>query len=307
MTDRRLLARRFETARPRLHAIAQHLLGSAADADDAVQETWLRLERVDTDGLENLDAWLTTVVSRVSLDMLRAPRRTREHSWQVEPWRDEPVAVDADPAEVVARADRVNVALMVVLDTLTPAERIAFVLHDVFGQPFDEVAAVVQKSPDAARQLASRARRRLRDAPEPERAAPSRQRAIVDAWLAAAQGGDLRALLALLDENAVLHADYGTTTQTVEGAHDIAAQAVLSARLASHSTPVLIDGMPGVAAVLHGTVVSIMAFQIAGERIVGLRVLADPKRLDELGVARTLREAGYGGSTGQGRIREDFS
>jgi len=285
MTDQRMLARRFETARPRLHAIAQRLLGSPADAADAVQETWLRLARVDADQIDNLDAWLTTVVSRIGLDMLRAPRRAREYSWQVAPWRDEPTATGADPADAVARADRVNVALMVVLDTLSPAERIAFVLHDVFGQTFDEIADVVQKSPAATRQLASRARRRLRDAPVPARA-PARR--IVDAWLAAAQSGDLRALLELLDENAVLHADYGAASRTIEGAREIAAQAALSARLAANSTPILIDGMPGVAALVDGRVVSIMAFEIAGERITGLRVLADPGRLRRLGVGRTL-------------------
>lgn len=283
MTDRRILARRFEAQRPRLRAIARQLLGSDADADDAVQETWLRLERIDADQLDNLDAWLATVVSRVSLDVLRAPRRTREHSWQVEPWRDEPVAAGADPAELVARADRVNVALMVVLDTLSPDQRIAFVLHDVFGQPFEEVGDVLGKSPAATRQLASRARRRLRAAPEPD-AAPRPPRRLVDAWLAAVEGGDLRALMELLDEDAVLHADFGTSTRTIEGAREIAAEAVLAARLAAHSTPVLIDGMPGVAAVLDDEVVSIMAFEITDDRIVGLQVLADPERLAALDV-----------------------
>ena len=283
MTDRRILARRFEAQRPRLRAIARQLLGSDADADDAVQETWLRLERIDADQLDNLDAWLATVVSRVSLDVLKAPRRTREHSWQVEPWRDEPVAAGADPAELVARADRVNVALMVVLDTLSPDQRIAFVLHDVFGQPFEEVGDVLGKSPAATRQLASRARRRLRAAPEPD-AAPRPPRRLVDAWLAAVEGGDLRALMELLDEDAVLHADFGTSTRTIEGAREIAAEAVLAARLAAHSTPVLIDGMPGVAAVLDDEVVSIMAFEITDDRIVGLQVLADPERLAALDV-----------------------
>ncbi|MET0297266.1 MAG: sigma-70 family RNA polymerase sigma factor, partial [Microbacterium sp.] len=206
MTEPSALARRFETARPRLRAIARRLLGSDADAEDAVQETWLRLGRVDVDRVDNLDAWLTTVVSRVSLDMIRAPRRTRERSWHVEPWRDEPVSTGRDPAEAVEAADRVNVALMVVLDTLGPVERIAFVLHDVFGQPFDEIAEVVQKSPAATRQLVSRARRRLHAAPEPSRS-PSRR--VVEAWLTAAREGDLRALLELLDEGAVLHADFG--------------------------------------------------------------------------------------------------
>ena len=288
MSDRKILARRFETVRPRLRAIARRLLGSDADADDAVQEAWLRLERVDADAIENLDAWLTTVVSRISLDMLRAPRRSRERSWHVEPWRDEPVAPASDPADIVAAADRVNVALLVVLDTLSPAERIAFVLHDVFGQPFDEVASVLEKTPDAARQLASRARRRLRDAPGRERAARNGSRRVVDAWLAAAQGGDLRALLALLDDRAVLHADYGTSTRTIDGARDIASQATLAARLAAHSTLVRIDGLPGVAAVLEGRVVSLMAFAIEGNRITGLEVLADPARLAALGVERVL-------------------
>lgn len=281
MTDSRMLARRFESERPRLRAIATKLLGSGTDAEDAVQETWLRLDRADTVAIDNLEAWLTTVVSRISLDMLRSPRRMREHSWQVEPWRDEPIAYDADPAELVAESDRVSVALVALLELLTPAERIAFVLHDVFGQSFGEVADVLERSPDAARQLASRARRRLRGADEPVRPARSARRRIVDAWLRAVQQGDLAALLALLDDGAVLRADYGASTQTLHGAAAIAEQAVVSRRLAEHSIPILIGGRPGVAAVLAGRVVSIMAFEIMGEHIVGLDVLADPERLTE--------------------------
>ena len=288
MTDRRILARRFETERPRLRAIAVQLLGSAADADDAVQETWLRLERVDASSIDNFEAWLTTVVSRVSLDLLRAPRRTREQSWQVEPWRDEPVAVDADPAELVVQSDRISTALLVLLETLSPAERIALVLHDVFGQSFEEIAAVLERSPEAARQLASRARRRVRGADEPPRPDRERGRRIVHAWLAAARDGDLSALLSLLDDGAVLRADYGTATQVLEGAKTIAEQAVLSRRLAAHSTPILIGGRPGVAAVLNGHVVSIMAFDIVGDRIVGLDVLADAGRLEALDVRSVL-------------------
>jgi RNA polymerase sigma-70 factor (ECF subfamily) len=284
VTDPRILARRFETERPRLRAIAARLLGSTADVDDAVQETWLRLERSDADRIDNLEAWLTTVVSRVCLDLLRAPRRTREHSWQVEPWRDEPASPAADPAELAAQSDQVSVALLVLMETLSPAERIAFVLHDVFGQPFEEIATVLNRSPDAARQLASRARRRVRGAEEPARPDRERGRRIVEAWLAAARDGDIGALLALLDDRAVLHADYGTSMQVVEGARSIADQAVLSGRLAAHSTPILIDGRPGVAALLHERVVSIMAFDIVGDRIVGLEVLADPNRLAALGV-----------------------
>lgn len=284
MTDQRILARRFENERPRLRAIANRLLGSTADADDAVQETWLRLQRADTPGIENLGAWLTTVVSRVSLDLLRAPRRTREHSWQVEPWRDEPIAGEADPAEITAQSDQVSIALLILLETLSPAERIAFVLRDVFGQPFDEIATVLERSPEAARQLASRARRRVRGAQEPARPSRDRGRQIVNAWLAAAQDGNIGALLSLLDDGAVLRADYGTSTQVVEGARSIAKQAVLSGRLAAHSTPLRIDGRPGVAAMLNGHVASIMAFQIEGDRIVGLEVLADPARIRALGI-----------------------
>lgn len=288
MTDPKLLARRFETERPRLRAIATRLLGSAADADDAVQETWLRLQRVDASTIDNLEAWLTTVVSRVSLDLLRSPRHTREKSWQVEPWRDEPVAVAADPAELVAQSDRISTALLVLLETLSPAERIALVLHDVFGQSFEEIATVLDRSPEAARQLASRARRRVRGAEEPQRPEQERGRRIVRAWLAAAQDGDIGALISLLDDGAVLQADYGSSTQLVEGAKAIAEQAVLSGRLAAHSTPILIDGRPGVAAVMRDRVVSIMAFEIVDDRIVGLDVLADPKRLDALGVTSIL-------------------
>ena len=289
MTDRRILARRFETERPRLRAIAVRLLGSATDADDAVQETWLRLERTDADGIDNLDAWLTTVVSRVCLDILRAPRRTREHSWQVEPWRDEPVSIEQDPAELTAQSDQVSVALLVLMETLSPAERTAFVLHDVFGQSFDEIATVLQRSPDAARQLASRARRRVRGADVPARPNRERGRRIVEAWLAAARDGNIRALLTLLDDGAVLHADYGATTQIIEGAQSIADQAALAARLAAHSTPILIGGRPGVAAVMNGRVVSIMAFEIVDDLIVGLEVLADPKRLTALGAHEIIR------------------
>jgi RNA polymerase sigma-70 factor (ECF subfamily) len=282
MTERKILARRFETERPRLHAIATRLLGSASDADDAVQEVWLRLERSDAAAIENLAAWLTTVVSRISLDMLRAPRRTREYSWQVEPWRDEPIAIEADPADLIAQSDQVSVALLTLLELLSPAERIAFVLHDVFGQSFTEVAAVLDRSDEAARQLASRARRRLRGAEEPAGPGRVRGRRIIDAWLAAARDGDLTELLSLLDGGAVLHADYGNSTQTITGARAIAEQAVVSGRLAEHSTPILIDGRPGVAAIMKGRVVSIMAFDIDGDRITGLSVLADQARLPEL-------------------------
>lgn len=284
MDDERL-AHRFEAVRPRLRAVAWRLLGSHADAEDAVQETWLRLAGVDAAAIDNVEAWCTTVVSRVSLDMLRAPRSTRERSWQVEPWHDEPIDTSPDPADLAHRSDRINVALLVVLDVLSPAERIAFVLHDVFGEPFEEVARVLERSPAAARQLASRARRRLRDASVPARAEHRRGRSLVEAWLAAAQAGDFDALLGLLHENATLHADYGSSRQSIEGAGEIAAQAVLSARLAAHSTPVLIDGRPGVAAVLRDRVVSLMVFEIEKDRITGLHVLADPARVADVEIS----------------------
>lgn len=274
--------RHFEAERTRLRAIATQLIGPA-DAEDAVQETWLRLKRVDADEIENLPAWLTTVVSRVCLDRLRAAS-TRDRPWHVAPWRDEPATTEADPAELVARGDRVSVALHVVMETLSPAERIAFMLHDVFGQSFDDIAAVLNRSPEAARQLASRARRRVRGAPEPARTDRRRERRVVDAWLKAAQGGDFAGLLALLDDNAVLHADFGPRTQLLEGAEAIVEQAVLASRLAANSVHVLIDGRPGVAAVLHGRVASLMAFEIAGDRIVGFEVLADPARLTHVRV-----------------------
>jgi RNA polymerase sigma-70 factor (ECF subfamily) len=276
------LARRFELARPRLRAIATRMLGTGADADDAVQETWLRLARTGSSGIENFDAWCTTVISRLCLDMLRSPRSTREHSWNVELWRDEPVDPAPDLADLIDRSDRVNVALLVVLDALSPTERIAFVLHDVFGQPFDEVARALDKSPDAARQLASRARRHLRQASVPDRADRRRGRALVEAWLTAAQEGDLAALLGMLHEDATLHADYGSSTQTLLGADEIGAQAVLAARLAAHSTPVLIDGRPGVAATFGERLVSLMSFEIEDGRIVALHVLADPARIAEI-------------------------
>ncbi|GAA1447292.1 sigma-70 family RNA polymerase sigma factor [Leifsonia poae] len=286
--DQKILAKRFETARPRLLGISTRLLSSRADAEDAVQESWLRLSRSDVSQIENLDAWLTTVVSRVSLDILRAPRRTRERSWEVEQWPDDPSSPIGDPAAEAERGDQVTAALLVVLETLSPAERVAFVLHDVFGRPFDEVADALDRSPEAVRQLASRARRRVRDASDPARPDPRRARTLIDAWLQAAQRGDVTALLSLLDDGAVLRADYGTSTQLVSGAAAIAGQAVLSGRLAAHSVPVLIGGLPGVAAVLGDRVVSIMAFDLADGRIVGLEVLADPSRLAELGVAAVL-------------------
>jgi RNA polymerase sigma-70 factor (ECF subfamily) len=224
----------------------------------------------------------------VSLDLLRAPRRTRERSWQVEPWGDEPVALTGDPAMEAERSDQVSVALLVVLETLSPAERVAFVLHDVFRCPFEEIAEVLDRSVAAVRQLASRARRRLQSAHATVQPTPRHARELVGAWLVAAQHGDFTALLGLLDDDAVLRADYGASSQVIEGAQAITEQAVLSARLAAHSRPILIDRRPGVAAVLNGRVVSIMAFTIVDGRITRLDVLADATRLQHLNVGDTL-------------------
>lgn len=292
MTDENSLAERFESQRPRLRAIALQLLGSNRDADDAVQETWLRLARSDAASIENLDAWLTTVVSRICLDILGSARTRRERAWQVEPWPQEAVDPEgwADPEQAALSADRVSVALLVVLDQLSPAERIAFVLHDVFGVPFTEIARTLDRSPDAVRQLASRARHRLHGAPSAEDA-PSpgaAGRAIVAAWLAAVQEGDFGALLSLLSDGAVLYADYGTTSETLHGSAEIAAQAALAARLAAHSQPVLIDGLPGVAVVHDGRVLSLMAFTVADGRIVRLDVLADLARIATTGATEAV-------------------
>ncbi len=280
MSERADLAQRFERERPRLRQVAGHLLGSAADAEDAVQETWLRLERAE--GVANLEGWLTTVVSRVSLDLLRARRRAAERSWLVGAWPVEPADPAPGPPDLVAEADRAAGALLLVLDTLTPAERIAVVLHDVFGYSFEEVATVLERSPQATRQLASRARRRVRTAGRPARPDLRRERQVVDAWLAAVRTGDLSALLDLLHEDAVLEADFGARRQTVDGASGIGEQALLSGRLAERAIPVLIDALPGVAAVFNGRVVSLMAFHITDGRIDGLEVLADPERLGPL-------------------------
>lgn len=289
--DARLLARRFETERPQLRAVATRLLGSDADADDVVQEAWLRLGRTDPDGIDNLAAWLTTVVSRLCLDRLRARGRARERSWHVEPWRDEPVATEGDPVVEAETADEVSAALLLVLDALSPAERIAFVLHDVFDRPFDEVGDALDRSPEAARKLASRARGRLRGAPAPRRRPGRAERTVVEAWLRAVRGGDLGALLGLLDDDAVLAADYGTGAETVRGGARIARRATEFGRLAAGATPVLAGGRPAVVSVVGGRVVSVMAFEIDDGRVVRLDVLADPQRLAGLRLDGVVDEA----------------
>jgi RNA polymerase sigma-70 factor (ECF subfamily) len=278
------LAERFEADRSRLRAVAYRMLGSVSEADDAVQETWLRLSRSDTSGVENLAAWLTTVVARVSLDMLRARRSRREEPLGVHV--PEPIVSPADgvdPEHEALIADAVGLALLVVLDTLAPAERLAFVLHDMFAVPFEDIAPIVDRSPAAARQLASRARRRVRGAAPAPDADTSRQREVVDAFIAAARGGDFDALIGLLDPDVVLRADRGVAPgREVRGAREVASQALTFARLARFARPALVNGAAGFVVTQRGRPVAVAGFTVAAGRIAEIDLLADPRRLREL-------------------------
>jgi RNA polymerase sigma-70 factor (ECF subfamily) len=286
------LVERFEANRGRLRAVAYRMLGSLSDADDAVQQAWLHLSRVDTTEVRNLDGWLTTVVARVCLDMLRSRRSRREEP--LDTHLPEPVVGPADrvdPEHEALLADSVGLALLVVLETLAPAERLAFVLHDMFAVPFDEIADIVGRTSTAARQLASRARRRVQgSAPVPD-ADLSRQRAVVDAFLAAARGGDFDALVAVLDPDIVLRADRGPgvgvggrggSGRVVRGARAVAEQALAFARLASYARPALVNGAAGLVTSLDGEPLAVMGFTVTGGRIVEIDILADPARLRQL-------------------------
>lgn len=260
MDDR---AERFEAERDRLRAIASRLVGPA-EADDAVQETWLRFSRSDVGAIDEVGAWLTTVVSRVSLDQLRARQRRPATPWSVEDWDPEDAA--PSPADQVAFDDAVGVALLVVLDRLQPAERIAFVLHDVFGSPFDEIAAVLDRTPESARQLASRARRRVRGSePAEERAAA---RPVVEAFLRAAREGDLAGLVALLDPDVELRVDYGDRVESVHGSERVSARASGFADAARRARLALVDGRPGVT--LEGA--GAMTFDIREGRVRAIEI-----------------------------------
>ena len=290
MDEREYLAERFETDRAHLRAVAYRMLGSVSEADDAVQEAWLRLNRSDAGEVENLRAWLTTVVARVSLDMLRSRRSRREEP--LGPHVPEPIVSRADavdPEQQALLADSVGLALLVVLETLSPAERLAFVLHDMFAVPFEEIAPVVGRSPGAARQLASRARRRVRRAaPEPD-ADLARQRELVDAFLAAARSGDFDALVAVLDPDVVLRVDRGALRPAaageIRGAQTVAQQARKGAGLARYARPALVNGAAGLVLAARGRPLAVAGFTIAGGRIVEIDVLADPARLRELDLA----------------------
>ncbi|GAB2998909.1 RNA polymerase sigma factor SigJ [Saccharothrix stipae] len=294
MADRDLPTERFEEHRPRLRAVAYRMLGSVTEADDAVQDTWLRFHRADTDEVENPAAWLTTVVARVCLNVLRSREHRREEPFDVHV-PDPVVGYDdgTDPEHEAVLADSVGLALMVVLDTLTPAERLAFVLHDLFAVPFDEIAALIDKSTAATRQLASRARRRVRgQAPTPD-PDPTLQRDVVNAFFAAARDGDLDALVAVLDPDVVLRSDAGAGsrfTATFTGARTVAGQAVTFGRLSPFARPALVNGAAGVVVVANGRPLSVMAFTVTGGRIVAIDVLADPERLQQVLVLPDQRE-----------------
>lgn len=288
MSETDFLAERFEEHRDHLRAVAHRMLGSFAEADDAVQEAWIRLSRVDTTAVENLGGWLTTVVARVCLNMLRARTTRGEDSFDarvpdpvVEPYEH------LGPEDEAVLADSVGVALLVVLETLPPAERLAFVLHDLFGVSFDEIATILDRSPAAARQLASRARRRVRGAapvPDPDL---DRQRRVVDAFFAAARAGDFEALIAVLDADVVLRADFGASAASavVRGAHAVASRAVMFADPTRVLTPALVNGGAGVVVAADGRIVSIMAFTVSDGRVLAIDSLGDPERLASLDVA----------------------
>jgi RNA polymerase sigma factor (sigma-70 family) len=288
MNEREQLADRFEANRTHLRAVAYRMLGSVSEADDAVQEAWLRLShRSDSAEVENLRAWLTTVVARVCLDMLRTRRSRREEP--LDTHLPEPIVSredGMDPEHEALLADSVGLALLVVLETLTPAERLAFVLHDMFAVPFDEIAPIVERSPAAARQLASRARRRVRGAaPEPD-ADLGRQREVVDAFLAAARGGDFDALVAVLDPDVVLRADRGALRPgapgEARGARSVAGQALGYAGLARFARHALVNGAAGLVVTRSDRPFAVIGFTVASGKIAEIDILADPARVREL-------------------------
>ena len=287
MDDQDWLAQRFEVNRSHLRGVAFRMLGSLTEADDAVQEAWIRLSRTDTSEVDNLRAWLTTVVGRVCLNMLRSRRTRREAS--LETHLPDPIVspeAGVDPEQEALLGDSVGLALLVVLDSLTPAERVAFVLHDVFAVPFDEIAPIVGRTPTAARQLASRARRRVQGAPVPDVDLDG-QWAVVDAFLAAVREGDFERLIAVLDPDVVVRSDGGAARPSlvslVRGARAVAEQAMLFRGFAETSTRILVNGIPGgVAWAPDGSPFAVLALTVRGGRIVEIDVLADPDRLAEL-------------------------
>jgi RNA polymerase sigma factor (sigma-70 family) len=270
----------FEENRSHLRGVAYRMLGSLDDADDAVQEAWLRLSRREN-GIENIGGWLTTVVARICVDMLRARRSKREES--LEPnIPDFIVSREESPEDEVLAADSVGLALLIVLDSLTPAERLAFVLHDMFAMPFEEIAPIVGRSPLATRQLASRARRRVQGATPPKTGFAQR-RAVVDAFVAAAHEGDLEALIAVLDPDVLLRADREPAAKGVRGALAVASQAVAFSKVVQHTEPVIVNGSPGIVSWLpNGEPLSVLGFVISRERISEIYVISRPDRLRQI-------------------------
>jgi len=281
------LASNFDRERPQLRAVAYRILGSLSEADDAVQEAWLRLRRTNAEQIDTLDRWLTTVVARICLNMLRS-RRTRGEQpldgFLPEPIIDDPAA-GIDPEHEAMLADSVGIALQVVLDTLNPAERLAFVLHDMFAVPFDEIAAMVDRSPQATRQLASRARRRVREAAPPPDPDLARQRAVVDAYFAAAREGDLEALVAVLDPNVVLraHRRDGHPLE-LHGAPRVAEGAMSARRFAPHVRPALVNGAAGVVAFDGERPFAVLAFTVVGDHAVAIDVFNHPELVGKLDI-----------------------
>ena len=287
MDDQDWLAERFEANRSHLRGVAFRMLGSLTEADDAVQEAWIRLSRTDRSDVDNLRAWLTTVVGRVCLNVLRSRKTRREAS--LETHLPDPIVSPEggmDPEQEALLGDSIGLAMLVVLDALTPAERVAFVLHDVFAVSFDEIAPIVGRTPTAARQLASRARRRVQGAPVPDVDLDG-QWAVVDAFLAAARAGDFERLLAVLDPEVVLRSDAGVARpglmSLVHGAQAVAEQAMTFRRFAESSTRILVNGSPGgIAWSPDGSPFAVLAVTVRGGRIVAIDVLADPDRLAQL-------------------------
>ncbi len=284
MDENDWLASRFEASRPRLQSVAYRMLGSLSEAEDAVQEAWIHAVRAGAGDVANLEGWLTTIVARVCLDMLRTRKSRREEPLALE------VAVAASgPEQEAVLADSVGLAMLVVLDTLAPAERVAFVLHDMFGLPFGEIGAATGRSAAAARQLASRARRRVRGTTAIPGTRLARQREVAAAYLAAARGGDMGALLALLDPDVELYADARSAPTglalTVRGAAVVATTALAGARRSRHAGLALINGSPGIVLAPAGRLVLALAFTFLDDRITRIEVIADPDRLSQLDLA----------------------
>jgi RNA polymerase sigma-70 factor (ECF subfamily) len=281
MDERDWLAERFQEHRPRLRAVAYRMLGSTSEADDAVQETWIRLSRSNAGEIDNLEAWLVTVVGRVALNILRSRETRREQP--LDGHLPDPIvdrADGVDPEHEALLADSVGLALLVVLETLTPAERLAYVLHDMFSVPFDEIGAILDRSPEAARQLASRGRRRIRGAHTTPDSDPAAQHQVVEAFLAAARDGDFDALVAMLDPDIVRREDTGSgTIVELRGAENIAHRAMAFAQLGLVVRPALVNGAAGWVALRDGEVYSIAALTLQNGRITTMDILRDPARL----------------------------